>query len=224
MASNTFQAVPTAEDFERSEGVLGGPTAIAVPKDSSGDGVFAVGAMSIEAVGDEIDADLVNGQHLQCCGCCCDFRRAVIAVNSVAIGIGSLALVSALIAIGILGADAEDMEDMGDMDVDIGDEIALMEIITLIIGSIPIALYACGIYGGIYYKRWGIITAAVAHTLNMLVSVYEFVALKIPNVGFIYSGFFLYPHYFMLKQMNSGLLSPQNYHKVANCCCGDRKM
>jgi len=37
------------------------------------------------------------------------------------------------------------------------------------------------------------------------------------------SGFMLYPHLIMYKEMKEGIMTELNYHKIAHCC-GERNM
>jgi len=187
---------------------------------NSSSGSSATGLM---VSGDNGDS---NSRSHQFCNCCCDCRRACLIINGIAIGFK----VVAMIIIPIVGkfvsnnieqieADMDDDKARKDFDEVVREGgITLLEAVFEIYTIIGIALCACGIYGALKFKKWGIITAGSTYAIGLLFGIIGF-----DFTTMLMSGLFLYPHIIMYKEMREGTMTELNYHKVARCC-GDRQM
>lgn len=245
-----FLPVPTEEDPENMMGSMAVPTAATynpvvpgshasntVPAGMSYDPSYRTnnpgsmaGSMSMSfdatATGENGFPDNAINRHTLCCNCCCDFRRAVLIVNGISIGIKLMAMIGVVFFVHYLNDNLEDIENDLDDDntrkqVDSmfkSGQVAGFEWFFEILETIAIAIHACGIYGALQFKQWGIIVAGSIFALQFVVS---FFSMDFGSI--LISGLMLYPHVCMFNLMKAGIMTPQNYHKVASCC-GDRHM
>jgi hypothetical protein len=58
------------------------------------------------------------------------------------------------------------------------------------------------------------VTAAVSYSISCLLGL---ISLNFVHVTI--AGFFLYPHIIMIKEMQEGIMTEDNYSSVATCCC-----
>jgi hypothetical protein len=217
MVSNeAFLPVPTEED------------SASVPTyrpDGPGSQTYA-GSLSVED-GNDLGEGFPNSgnRHMLFCGCC-DFRRAVLAINGITIVFKIIMMIVVAIMASFVTKNLDDIEkDMDDDQVrktadDFvkGGGMEILEAVVEIFGIISIALHLCGIYGALKFKQWGIITAGSTFALSFL-----FGLLSMDIGAMIFAGLGLYPHYFMYQLMKEGIMTDYNYHKIASCC-GDKKM
>jgi hypothetical protein len=220
-SSEKFLPLPTEEPYNSAVDVP------VVPNYSpNGPGPDLAGSLSVEAFDEANENSSTTDQHMMCCKVCCDFRRAVLAMDSIAIVLRLLEMVGVAIMAKYFNENVVEIESGLDDDVAIYEiesmadsgTLAILEGIVEVFDFIAIILYICGIYGALNFKRWGIITAMSAHAVMM-----GFGLLMGDFGSVIFYGFFVYPHAFMLRQMSSGIMTDYNYHKIASCC-GDRKM
>jgi len=224
-STEAFLPLPTEDDPERN-------AAPQVPKYSptqSGASTItgtSVEHLNVDMTGGDDSFPNAAGEHLQCCNCCCDFRRAVLIVNGISIVLKLLEMMGiALIAtyvkknIDDIERDMDDDENVKSLDSIVkGGLMGFFELIVEVIEFIAIVLYICGIYGALKFKEWGIITAGSVHAFQLMLGV---LSMDIGNIGLMC--LFLYPHYFFLKLMRAGIMTEYSYHKYANCC-GERNM
>ena len=159
-------------------------------------------------------------------GHCCDCRRAVLVVNGITITLNILSMIIVAIGFGFINKNVDDIEaDMSDdaakkeLDEFVkGGNLAIVETLLEFFVAISIGLHACGVYGALKFKQWGVMTAAVAYGLALFLNLLAFNILDI-----ILAGVFLYPHIYLIKEMKEGIMTDYNYHNVASCC-GSRNM
>lgn len=180
--------------------------------------------LSVEGFDDEAVTNRANGDnfHLLCCNCCCDFRRAVMAVNGVVVGfriLGLLFLVtvgSGFFALALEQAELNTQDDEVREQLEAFDtegNIAIIETVVVFYEVITISLFACGIYGALNFKRWGIIAAGCTYVVEIVFALFSL------NIGWaIAASCMLYPHWQMNKLMKAGIMTPDNYHNIDNCC------
>lgn len=204
---------------------------------------FADGSLGIaDAVAVE---ESVLHQKESFCFCCCDFRRAVIIVDS--IQLAGLAL--NLLAIPVLAA--------GLVQQGFNEGFATAGVTLMVLGGI--GLLASGIYGAAKYQQWGVIAGGVYNFLKTMQEFWSlFAVLMFPDqykevynaayanadidgsdvsaadfentmVGSMVGGafiaivlqcFFLHAHVKLYRLMKQGVMTPQNYRNVSSCCCG----
>lgn len=242
-----FLPIPTEEDLENPMGSMSVPTAAtynnppgsipaATPYNASyrnananaNHGSMAGSMSTFETSGEHFSSvdGIAGNHHVLCFSSCCDFRRAVLIVNGISIGIKLMAMVGVVVFVNYLSNNLDDIEnDMTDdtvrKQVDSmfkSGQVAGLEWFFEILESIAIALHACGIYGALKFKQWGIVVAGSLFALQLLLGVFS---MDVGNI--IVSSLMLYPHVCMYKLMGDGVMTPQNYHKIASCC-GDTNM
>lgn len=192
---------------------------------SVGGNSTVVSHLNVEGVGSDNDFPNSGDHHMYCFNRCCDFRRAVLIVNGISILIKLITMLVAVIGVDMIKGNVEEIER--DMDIDSAEQLdvfvkggglEIFEALVEIVSSISIGLHACGVYGALNFKKWGILTAGSTYALALLAAV---LLVSIPDI--IFAGLCLYPHIYMYKLMEAGIMTEINYHKVANCC-GDRTL
>jgi len=192
----------------------------------SGPGSNLAGSLSVDAGDNVNEISGTTDQHMMCCVVCCDFRRAVLVMDSIAIVLKLLEMVGVAVMANYVNKNTAELESQFDDDEIINElesmadngTMAVLEGFVEVFDFFAIILYICGIYGALNFKRWGIITALSSHAVMM-----GFGLLVMDFGSIIFHGLVVYPHVFMLRQMSSGFMTDYNYHKIASCC-GDRKM
>lgn len=233
-----FLPVPTEEDAENPYAVPI-PTAASynAPSMTTNGSTFApsvnmggpstASSMSFErGMMEEGNFPISSNYHTMCFGSCCDFRRAVLIVNGITIGIKLLVMMGVAIGVSYLSKNLDDIEnDMDDDDnrkqldeVFKSGAVAGYEALFEVWETITVGLHVAGIYGALMYKKWGIITASVTYAVALLFNLASGNAFD-----FIVNGLCLYPHVCMYLLMDKGIMTAHNYHKVASCC-GDKHM
>jgi hypothetical protein len=147
----------------------------------------------------------------KCCGGCCDVRRAVIIVNFVSIGIAVMGLM------GIATLTQMDVTNFDDDTVQsafTGLDNTSMGALGAII-SFRMTFNVMGIYGAIHYRQYYVGAALVAFILSTFMSLWN-----LEIVGVVMSSLFAYPHFFLIKEIRSGIMSVNTYPiEKQSCCC-----
>lgn len=177
-----------------------------------------VNAIAIEPVQSVRDYDYSGKQGHKCCGCCCDVRRAVFIVDliSVIIQILGMATLPALVAFsnnpGKYVDDDEKAAEIESEDLPWGFMLTIM-ILSLI-------AYLGGCYGAVKYNQLFIGIAAGFYILNII-----FTFINAQNFGYglmssILPACFAYPHFVLIQEIRSGIMTPTNYkNEEYSCCC-----
>ena len=130
-------------------------------------------------------------QGHKCCGSCCDVRRAVIVVNMLNVQVFLLGLFF-MIVFQMASDDTEKTQN---------------EVVYMIFGSfilicaVPAVFGAVGIAGALLYNKWMVGIAGAFFCQLMIFSVVNW------NIfGVVVMGLFAYPHYFLVKEINQGII------------------
>ena len=173
--------------------------------------------------GDEITTDS-SQYHIRCFGCCCDFRKAVIAANATMLVIQIIMMI--VIAVGAKMMSGQAIQDALDDDQakeaaqqfenSGGAMVGFMEVI-IFIGVIFTAL---GIFGAIKFNKCALITTSVFYSLSVVGNIISFnnSAPGLSLVNILFPCLFLYPHVMYLILMSKGVMTPQNYPSIEKCC------
>ena len=182
------------------------------------------------AYGDEVTAD-VSTYHVNCFGICCDMRKSVIAVNGVMLGIQILAMIVIGVGGSMMGSAFNDMA----ADIDDDYQKQQMEEFSqqagaaggMVIGFLELLIFvgviftSLGIFGALKFNKCALITTSVFYSLSILGNLLSFnsdiVGQSLINVAL--PCLFLYPHVCMLRLMDQGIMTPENYHRVQKGCC-----
>ena len=179
------------------------------------------------AYGEEVIADS-SQYHTNCFGFCCDFRKAVIIVNSISLGINLIMMI--LVAVGfnaIAGGMNDAMAEIDDDQVKQAMEQmngagggALMGFVEVII-FIGVIFAGLGIFGALKYNKCALITTSVFYSLSVLGSLFSINSdnLGASLVNIIFPSLWLYPHVCFLILMDKGVMTPDNYPKIEKSCC-----
>lgn len=72
-----------------------------------------------------------------------------------------------------------------------------------------------GIYGAYKFLIWPVAVSLVMYIYNFVVAL-----IGLHLGGILLAGFFAYPHYYFIKEVKAGVMSPTNYpNEVHSCCC-----
>ena len=165
-------------------------------------------SMSI-AVAEEVDESILHRKELFC-GCCCDYRLAVIVINAIFVFVLTLVMV------------ADKRVNMRNCDL-------------LFFGFAYVALNAAGFYGALRYQRWGVMLGGMAQVLGIVADSYILVSTLVNNGSklefttgpwgrlnrLVMDFVFLHAHATLLRLMNEGVMTPRNYPNVAYCILQD---
>jgi hypothetical protein len=183
--------------------------------------------------------------HLQekvgsnCCGCCCDYRRAILITNVLFIFLGAFVIVA--------------RGGVDDLILQYYDDDAFVDEASTMINEfymkrtifLGIAMFTafCAMQGAVYFNVW----LVGAHAIWMVVDYVAFLVLAIrynddakdvyDDVGeqptspvpiFIVNGFFvalvLYPHLGFISEFRAGIMTRETYPREQySCCCHERR-
>jgi uncharacterized membrane protein YbjE (DUF340 family) len=169
----------------------------------------------------------------KCCGCCCDYRRAVIICNVLLLIFGIIGLVLYLgSAVSSRNVDVDDDEVIGIVD-------DAYTIIAALYG-VSVVSAICGLVGGIKYNiplvsiqvLWlivafvvGIVLSVVAiNDVNDQLELNGEEELNQPIGSYIFSAtitcLWMYPHVGFIMEVKSGIMSLETYPREEySCCC-----
>lgn len=162
--------------------------------------------------------------HMYFFGVCCDFRRAVLTLNAISIALRLLVMVLIAVLAKFVTENLEDIEEdiydddfRNSLDVTIkSGYMVIIEMFAEVIEFCAIVFGAIGLYGALKFKFWAIITAVSFYTFALICSVFI-----VDFLDMIFYIICLYAHFSMLRLMRAGIMTDENYHKVARCCgCG----
>lgn len=171
---------------------------------------------------DETNIAVVDQPHLYFCGCCCDFRRAVLTFNAI-----SITLRVFLIVVLFLFGLAVNEDNLDQVEAGIDDDqfkqgldaivksgmFPLFEAVADILWTVGIVFSGIGIYGVLKFKRWAVITSMYFYVFGLVLCAFVLDVLDV-----IIYGLGVYAHYYMAKLMKEGIMTDENYHKIAGCC------
>jgi uncharacterized membrane protein (DUF485 family) len=172
----------------------------------------------------------------KCCGCCCDFRRAVTILDCIVIAYCTLILVSLAFPSDIREKQFEMMEINDDQ---VQDELLEMTMVTNIIFGCGVVALAVPAYGAQTFHAgmvgFGIVWFVLSFVAQVVVEVVytgkandvaqEDVTVLMPFTSWIFYGFvtalFIYPHVGLFNEIRSGVMSEATYPREEfSCCCG----
>jgi hypothetical protein len=141
------------------------------------------------------------------CGGCCDMRRAVIVVNVVSICICSLALIEVIFFKSTVVASLmPNLEQLNDKILWTTGAVVFVEMVL------------AGAYGACKFNQGLVGVAMMTYFAKIIVYLSYFWFYMTPEI--LLNALFAYPHYFLIKQIRSGIMSEDNYpsEKYSNCC------
>lgn len=171
-----------------------------------------------------------------CCGCCCDFRRAVIILDCILILYSAMVLLALAFPVAIQEKRFELMDINDDQVQGVLLEMTTVTQIVLGCGVVALAIPA---YGAKTYNTgmiaFGIAWFVLVYIAQVVVDVVytreandvaqEGTTLPTPFTTWIGSGIFtvlyIYPHAGLINEIKSGIMSAATYPREEySCCCG----
>jgi len=221
-----FSSVPTYSPTGSGQAATSTPTTASATASATGAPVsFSIAATpGDERVFSDNGGGGRNPRH-SFCGVCCDMRRAVLAVNAatIAFRLATVFLVALLVDLvpgnlGEIEAEITDDEVREEFDEFVGEGgLRVVEGLVDLFATVSIAFHACGIYGALAFREWGILTAGFTYAVACVASL-----LVGDSWAFFWAALCLYPHAAMYRLMREGVMTDYNYHRIAHCC-GERR-
>ena len=158
-----------------------------------------------------------TNHHMYFCGMCCDFRRAILVVNSISIVWYTLLGIFICLEMDFIVDDMkEDVDDdTFSKDLDNPAFTSMLEAMLLVKVIVGILIGVLGIYGACQFKQWALITAASFYGIFLAVDLFTF-----EIVFMLFNALMLYPHICMIQLMKADIMTETNYHNIASCCGG----
>jgi hypothetical protein len=155
----------------------------------------------------------------KCCGCCCEMREAVIAVNMISIGMAVMAIGLEIVGIKLINSPSFDIEAFDDDTTkgainNIQDYASILVPIIIAANVVFIIVNSLGVYGANKNKIWPVAVSLGGHILYLGISIF-----MINFIGIIVASSFAYPHIFFireLKQKRNSTSSNGNGHGNVN--------
>ena len=165
---------------------------------------------AVAVQGDEyVQHDAPKRKAHVCCGCCCDTRKAVFAVNIVSLCLYGLGLTS---VIGLAAAKNQGYDDdavnqaLNSVD---GAQIGL-SLGFMVVGMI---CNAVAIYGARNFQHYCVLVGGLWFVFEAVRSL-----VYLDAAGAIMSAFFTYPHAVFYSEIKKGIMSRENYPNERHCC------
>jgi hypothetical protein len=140
-------------------------------------------------------------QGHQCCGGVCDVRRAVIVVNLINATLITIAMISISFTKYMYNENYHGYYGINGIER----TLSVLRIMTSVVG----------ILGALYYKIYLVGFAGTMYAVDSILALLGFNLF--PHL--IISLLFAYPHYFLMKEMNNGIMTEENYHNEEHSCC-----
>ena len=186
---------------------------------------------------------LQERQGSTCCGCCCDFRRATIIVNSVIIGLSTFSLFS-------LFNRPDNTEETLQLTMDITDDAVLEDLAQVvndsllagaIMGGVLLVLTAVPLYGAYMFDTRMLVFGVVLLVATLITEIllayiyieqaddvvastqlYEFnQPIVIYTATALLQILFIYPHIGLILEIRAGTMSFETYpRETYSVCCG----
>mmetsp|Transcript_5557 Transcript_5557/g.16483 ORF Transcript_5557/g.16483 Transcript_5557/m.16483 type:complete len:187 (-) Transcript_5557:369-929(-) len=150
-----------------------------------------------------------------CCGGCCDVRRAVIIVDIIMIIFLTFITITILLGYELVELAARE-DDASEDTIETANQLKHAHIGWIILYHLlQIVGYAFAIQGAVKFNRKlvlaGFVVYCASFTMNLLV---------FDLVGMLLTGFFAYPHFYLAKEIEENVMTPENYaNELHSCCC-----
>ena len=189
------------------------------------------------------NVDMGMGMHKQekqgskCCGCCCDFRRAVIILAIIFIIFNILSLTASLSAFAIpgsvIGVDDDEVLEFMDERMKYGAILSGIGLFSSIVALVGAKQYNVTLVG--FHIMWILVELVISIILNInaikeanivFADDEDYVEQYPSIVGYIIEGIvallFVYPHVGFIHEVRAGIMSKETYpREVYSCCCVD---
>lgn len=172
------------------------------------------------------DNDILMGQQekvgAKCCGCFCDYRRALIVVVIIGIILSVINLIMTLNAISDASSTVssyipDDHHMMENEIQDTLDDGARGVVITTILG---ILASLCALIGAIWFNIWLVLVNVISLAVNFILAIrFSYSPLQI-MISTVCTALFLYPHIGFIMEVKKGIMTRETYPREEySCCC-----
>ena len=175
----------------------------------------------------------------KCCGCCCDYRRAVIIMNSFFLGFAIFTLMVQSVAPELIEETFTDDEFVEEVTVVLDDYFYTR----IIFAGVAIFSAIVSTVGAVYFNVWlvgfHIITLCVDYIAYVILALAMLEDLEplyaeqglspaSPLPNFVFIGmlllFFIYPQVGFISEVKRGIMSKETYiREDYSCCCSQRR-
>jgi len=209
-----------------------------IEKQSVTVGVVGVPIASTPSVGySSGGAPMYQGQEKQgskCCGCCCDFRRAVIVVNIIFIILGVMSITGAIGNTQVIQSGYDDDQ--------VEDDLKQINTRNAIVSGIGLAASILSLIGAIHYNiifvAVNIVWMLIQYIANIIITEVAYkniedISNKDVNRGLlvgvyivqaVITALFIYPHVGFINEVRKGIMSRETYPREEySCCCTARR-
>ena len=159
------------------------------------------------------------------CGCCCDVRRATVAVNIASI----IYAVILMIIVSVTVANAKQLQAIGTDNYGYSAQLNTVLTVSIIASIIGICFSIAAIIGAIKFNIWLVGSNVVWLAIGFITTI----AVSAPATGYSYGAvnilfylaflcFFLYPHIMLIYEIKgSKTMSQESYtpREEKSCCC-----
>lgn len=166
-------------------------------------------------------------QGSKCCGCCCDFRRAVIVMALIGIVGTSLTVILLLVGVGYGSSVAGQATD-DDLVAASGAAIAIGSGVAAGVYVVIMLFYVFQLMAAIKYNLCMLYTVLVFELLGLGFDIAYGIAaattagdMAVTIVVYIlFAALVIYPTAGLIKEIKEGIMSPETYPREAySCCC-----
>jgi hypothetical protein len=215
-----------------------GPTVVALPLQHEQLPVLQQPGVQQPGVQSGVAMHVEQKEGAICCGCCCDYRRAVIIGNSFFIGFALFTMLVQSAAPALIEETFTDDEFVGDVSA-VLDEYFVVRIMFL---GVAILTSIVAIGGAVHYKFW----LVGLHAVWLVVDYVAYVSLALamledleplyaeqnsepasPLPNFVFVGMltilFIYAHIGFISEVRAGILTRETYPREEYSCCCHRR-
>eukprot|EP00533_Pseudo-nitzschia_delicatissima_P007316 CAMPEP_0116082800 /NCGR_PEP_ID=MMETSP0327-20121206/2920_1 /TAXON_ID=44447 /ORGANISM="Pseudo-nitzschia delicatissima, Strain B596" /LENGTH=195 /DNA_ID=CAMNT_0003573619 /DNA_START=82 /DNA_END=669 /DNA_ORIENTATION=- len=165
-------------------------------------------------------------QGAKCCGCCCDYRRAVIVMAIIGISFAALSLILTLAGVGA-GAAAMNALDDDEVIAAVAEGTAGMGIL---VGATVVAVlfYVFQLFAALKYNVCMLYTVVVFELISLALNIYQATVAQTTAGGVtiaiiincLICALIIYPTAGLIKEIKEGIMSVETYPREAySCCC-----
>lgn len=190
----------------------------------------AVAVADVVALNSGAAAVAEGKQGSKCCGCCCDFRRAVIVMGIIGLVFSAINLILYATGAAVVGSLSSSCDD--DVYSDLCSEVTVAGTYSLavvaVICALQVLFYIFQIVAAIKYNVCMLATVIVVNLVWFVLGVIQVSRSGVSTgniVGYIifyiiFVGLEIYPTAGLLKEIKAGTMSKETYPREAySCCC-----
>mmetsp|Transcript_11840 Transcript_11840/g.34181 ORF Transcript_11840/g.34181 Transcript_11840/m.34181 type:complete len:235 (+) Transcript_11840:161-865(+) len=174
----------------------------------------------------------------KCCGCCCDFRRAVIVMSIISIVFSGLGVIGS-----IAEADDRNAENQPGSDLNSEESKFLADDLrtaNTVIGILDLLTSICGLVGAIIYNKYMVLLPAI-YSICSFIAVSVLTAQAYQDledetgtsidtpagsyvIGIILTFLWVYPNIGFFYENHRGILTKETYPREEfSCCCVQKR-